>query len=91
SGIQMGTQKFTKNSNRMTFKGPKQIRAVGREIDGAELVESSAIAARYTEYTGPGSFIERRGLAPIREQGMHLIGFRRNSRQAPETDARTDV
>ncbi|KAK1137883.1 hypothetical protein K0M31_002377, partial [Melipona bicolor] len=72
------------------------------KIDGAELLESSAIAARYQNGTdggdviglklpdGPGSFIERRGLGPIREQGMRLIGFRRNSRQAPETDARAD-
>ena len=33
----------------MTFKGPEQVKAVGRKIDGAELVESSAIAARYQE------------------------------------------
>ncbi|KOX77218.1 hypothetical protein WN51_10308 [Melipona quadrifasciata] len=82
---------------------PKQAKAVGMKIDGAELLESSAIAARYQNGTdggdviglklpdGPGSFIERRGLGPIREQGMRLIGFRRNSRQGPETDARADA
>ena len=41
----------------MTFKGPEQVKAVGRKIDGAELVESSAIAARYQNGTTGGDVI----------------------------------